>query len=144
MLLPVERVVGGCHYSGIVKVGEGEQVVLRRKRLGWSQDDLGEAAGLSRSAVWKVEKAKNVEKHTYDAVIAALEKEESARGPGTTLSQPPATKEPSKEGADAAAIIAAARGKIAGIESMLHAALNDLRETLARLDAQPDQSKKQA
>lgn len=77
MIFPIERAAGGCHDSGIVDISDGERLVLRRKRLGWTQGDVMKATGLSRSAVGKVEKGKNVEKQTYDAVVDALTKAEN-------------------------------------------------------------------
>lgn len=55
---------------------KGELIAIRRSRLGWSQTDLAERAGVSLGTVLRIEKDRNTQRINFDAVIAALEAEE--------------------------------------------------------------------
>lgn len=132
-----------CHDS-CTGMTDGEQIAWRRERLGWNQRKLAKQAGVGLSTVTRIEKDRNTQQVKLRAVLQALDLAEADR-PDLLSHAPSAQSAPQmKEGADHAAIIAEAHGKIAGIAGMLDGALKDLRQTLARLDPPQDQSKKQA
>lgn len=84
-------------------LSDGENIALRRNRLGWKQRLLAANAGVSLATVLKIEKDRNVRVDMLRAVEAALTTGEAERGlDRPTLSSPTGTTEPSKEGADAA------------------------------------------
>jgi transcriptional regulator with XRE-family HTH domain len=78
---------------------DGERIALRRRRLGWKQEKLSDAAGVSLTTLVQIEKDRNVRVDRLRAVEAALDKAEKKRG-GPNLADPSGTTEPSlKEGA---------------------------------------------
>lgn len=125
-----------------MKLSNGQQVVLRREALGWNQTDLAKAVGVSLSTIVRVEADHpRVSPAMKAAVWRAIEEEERLRGTGPTLSTPPATTEPSQEGAADAATLHEAHKKLEALIDIMAASIEDIRRTMARLDARADQSK---
>lgn len=58
----------------------GYKVRLRRQRLGWSQEELGTAAGVSKNTVTSIERERGYHVTSLERVHAALDKAERERG----------------------------------------------------------------
>lgn len=113
----------------------GEQLARRRKAIGWNQRTLAKKAGVALGTVLRVEKDRNTQRSNYDAISAAILKEETRRGAGPTLSTPVDTKVPlTKEGADVVTRLREARRALQNSEVFLDGALKEIRRGLAALD----------
>jgi transcriptional regulator with XRE-family HTH domain len=147
----VEEGVERCDDPRTLKgLTEGRQIAIRRDLLGWTQDDLAEAAQISKSTVLRIEKDSGGSPAARTAALVAIEKEERARGGGPTLSTHSGTTEPSlKEGADgpASARLADIRKRLANIQTALTALTHQLGLIGAELDNETggagDQKRKQ-
>lgn len=117
-------------------LSEGELVARRRKKLRLNQQALAKLAGISLGTMLRIEKDRNTQRENFDAVIAALVREEKRRGivgERPTLSTPPVTTEPSQEGADVPAKLRQVLHRLERIEVFLVETLEDVRRAKADL-----------
>lgn len=118
---------------------KGQLIALRRDKLGWTQLDLADKMGVSRSTVLRIEKDTNRQPTNYAAAWAAIEKEETKRGLRPTLSAGSGTTDPSmKEGDDAAAKLRRVDVRLERIEVFLVDTLEAVKR--ARADLLADSS----
>lgn len=133
----VEPKPANCHDSGAVAdFTEGQLIALRRDKLGWTQEDLANAIGVSQSTILRVEKGTNQQRPNYLAALAVIEKEEARRGSsGPNLSIVAGSIEPSKEKADALKKIEDAKMGLVRLHVFLSTSVDEIEQAVADLDA---------
>lgn len=143
--LEVDAGRAACHDArSMSDLSEGELVARRRKKLRLNQQALAKLAGISLGTMLRIEKDRNTQRENFDAVIAALVREEKRRGIAQqrpTVSAPPAITEPLKEGAadvSASAKLRQALHRLERIEVFLVETLEDVRR--AKADIADDSS----